>query len=69
VTTAASRFAAQFHDRMPVILEPDSWDLWMKGAPDIAAARMVPAQEKVLTERPVTKAVNSVRNKGPELLA
>jgi putative SOS response-associated peptidase YedK len=68
VTTQASRFAAQFHDRMPVILEPDSWDLWMKGEPDVAAALMVPAREKVLVERPVSKAVNSVKNNGPELL-
>jgi putative SOS response-associated peptidase YedK len=68
VTTQASRFAAQFHDRMPVILEPDSWDLWMKGEPDIAAALMVPAREKVLTERVVSKAINNVKNNGPELL-
>ena len=68
VTTQASRFAAQFHDRMPVILEPDTWDLWMKGEPDIAAALMALAGEKVLTERVVSKAVNSVKNNGPELL-
>lgn len=68
VTTQASRFAAQFHDRMPVILEPEWWDLWMKGDPDVAAALMVPAQEQVLVERPVSKAVNSVKNNGPELL-
>jgi putative SOS response-associated peptidase YedK len=53
---------------MPVILEPDSWDLWMKGDPDIAASLMVPARDKVLTERLVSKAVNSVKNNGPELL-
>jgi hypothetical protein len=39
-----------FHDRMPVILEPATWDLWMKGDPDVAAALMMLAQEKVLTE-------------------
>ena len=68
ITTQAGRFASQFHDRMPVILEPDSWDLWMKGEPDIAAALMAPAREKVFTERPVSKAVNNVRNNAPELL-
>lgn len=69
VTALASPFAAQFHGRMPVILEPDTWDLWMHGEPDIAGALMVPAREKVLTERVVHKAVNSVKNNGPELLA
>lgn len=69
VTTRASRFAAQFHDRMPVILEPDSWDLWMKGESDVAAALMMPARENVLMERPVSEAINNVKNNGPDLLA
>lgn len=34
VTTEPSKFAGQFHNRMPLILEPDTWDLWMKGEPD-----------------------------------
>jgi putative SOS response-associated peptidase YedK len=54
---------------MPVILEPDGWDIWLKAEPDIAAALMVPARDNVLTERPVSKAVNSVKNNAPELLA
>ena len=41
----------------------------MKGEPDIAAALMVPAQEKVLTERVVSKAVNNVKNNSADLLA
>jgi putative SOS response-associated peptidase YedK len=69
ITTQASRFAAQFHDRMPVVLEPDSWDLWLNAEPDVAAALMVPANEHVLSSRPVSKSVNSVKNNRPELLA
>jgi putative SOS response-associated peptidase YedK len=69
ITTQASRFAAQFHDRMPVILEPDTWDMWMKGEAEVAAALMKPANEDLLTEQPVSKAVNNVKNNGPELLA
>jgi putative SOS response-associated peptidase YedK len=38
VTTEPSRFAAQFHNRMPLVLELDTWDLWMKGDPESAAA-------------------------------
>jgi putative SOS response-associated peptidase YedK len=68
VTTEPSKFAAQFHNRMPLILEPDSWDLWMTGEPDAAAALMKPANEDTLTERVVSKAVGNVKNNGPELL-
>jgi len=53
---------------MPLVLEPDTWDLWMKGEPDAAAALMMPANEDRLTERPVSKAVGNVKNNGPELL-
>ena len=69
LVTTANKFAGQFHDRMPVILENDAWDLWMKAEPDIAAALMIPAREKVLTERVVSKDVNNVKNNSPELLA
>lgn len=69
VTTAPSKFAAQWHDRMPLVLEPDSWDLWLKGDPEAAATLMKPADEDVLRERLVSKAVGNVKNSGPELLA
>jgi putative SOS response-associated peptidase YedK len=51
------------------VLEPDAWDLWMKGDPDAAASLMKPAKEDALTERTVNKAVGNVKNNGPELLA
>jgi putative SOS response-associated peptidase YedK len=57
VTTEPSEFAAQFHNRMPVVLEPDAWDLWMKGEPDAAAALMKPANSDALRERVASKAV------------
>jgi putative SOS response-associated peptidase YedK len=69
VTTEPSKFAAQFHNRMPLILEPDTWDAWLKGDPDAAAALMKPANEDVLIGRIVSKAVGNVKNNGPELLA
>lgn len=69
ITTEPSKFAAQFHNRMPLILEPDTWDLWMTGEPEAAAAPMKPANEDALTERLVSKAINNVRNNSAELLA
>ena len=68
-TTEPSKFAAQFHNRMPLILEPEIWDLWMEGEPNSAAALMKPANEDALVSRPVSKAVGNVKNNGPELLA
>jgi putative SOS response-associated peptidase YedK len=69
VTTAPSAFAAQWHDRMPLILEPNTWEGWLRGDPDTAAALMKPANEDALVSRPVSKAVGNVKNNGPELLA
>jgi putative SOS response-associated peptidase YedK len=68
VTTAPSKFAAQWHNRMPLILEPNTWDLWLSGDADAAAVLMKPANEDVLVSRPVSKAVGNVKNNGPELL-
>jgi putative SOS response-associated peptidase YedK len=65
----ANKLAGQVHDRMPVILEPESFDVWLKAEPDGAAALMMPAAENVLTVRPVSRLINHVKNKGPELLA
>jgi putative SOS response-associated peptidase YedK len=67
VTTAPSEFAAQFHDRMPCVLELKDLDQWLKDLPDEAAALMKPAAD-VLQERPLGKAINNVKNNAPELL-
>jgi putative SOS response-associated peptidase YedK len=67
VTTAPSAFAAQFHDRMPLVLEREDVEGWLRAAPDHAAALMRPAKD-VLQERPLGKAINNVKNNGPELL-
>ena len=68
-TQVTRTFASQWHDRMPLVLEPDTWDIWLKGDPEAAGALMKPANEDVLVSRPVSKAVGNVKNNGPELLA
>jgi putative SOS response-associated peptidase YedK len=67
VTTAPSAFAAQFHDRMPCVLEPEDVEAWLQASPDEAAALMRPAKD-VLQERPLGKAIDDVRNNSAEPL-
>jgi putative SOS response-associated peptidase YedK len=68
VTTAPSAFAGQFHDRMPMVLELEDAEAWLRASPDHAAALMQPAKD-VLQERPLGKAINNVKNNSAELLA
>jgi putative SOS response-associated peptidase YedK len=68
VTTAPSTFAAQFHDRMPCVLELEDVDAWLRSSPDESAGLMRPAAD-VLQERPLGRAINNVKNNVPELLA
>jgi len=61
VITEPNNFAAEVHDRMPVILESLDFDRWMNGTPEEAAMLMKPAPEDVLVKRAVSKRVNSSR--------
>ena len=56
-----SRFMAQFHDRMPAILEEQDFDGWLKGT--VGKEALLPAPENVLREWLVSKRVN----KAPKL--
>ncbi len=70
LTTSANATIAPVHDRMPVLLAPGRWDDWLNPDTDPASLRplLQPAPEGLLVLRPVTTMVNSVRNKGPELV-
>ena len=68
LTTAANALMSRLHERMPVVLEPDDWATWLGEEPGDAPAMMRPAAEGVLHLWPVSRAVNDVRNNGPELL-
>ena len=68
IVTAANATMAPIHDRMPVILEPADWPVWLGEADGDPAAPLRPAAADVLRVWPVGRAVNSARNNGPELL-
>jgi putative SOS response-associated peptidase YedK len=59
VITEPNTFAAEIHDRMPVILEHSQFDTWMRADVEEAAAMLNPAAEDVLVKRPVSTRVNS----------
>jgi putative SOS response-associated peptidase YedK len=62
VTTSRNAFAAQFHDRMPVVLKMNDIDDCLAAKPDDAAPLMRSAQDDVLQDRRLKKAVNNVKN-------
>ena len=59
---------AGLHDRMPVILEPASWPVWLGEKSGEYAALLRPAPVGTVRLWPVSRAVNNVRNNAPELL-
>ncbi|MGE4221246.1 MAG: SOS response-associated peptidase [Alphaproteobacteria bacterium] len=67
VTVEAAPAIAHIHTRMPAILEPGSYAVWLAGEPDAAAALMRPYAGE-LAARAVSMRVNDVRNDDPSLL-
>ena len=68
LTTVATPALTQIHHRMPVILDPGSYDLWMKGPPNAAAALMQPYESDALGAYSIGAAVGDVRNDGSKQL-
>ncbi len=70
VTTTANETLAPIHDRMPVIVPPDQFDLWLgNGDEDTTAAEALikPAPNELLEAYPVSTNVNRVANDDPAL--
>lgn len=72
ITTAANRRLSGIHTRMPVILEPESWDMWLdRELRETAALEplLAPLRSEAVAEHPVSDLVNNVRNNLPENIA
>ena len=67
-TTAANAFMRRIHDRMPVILEPPAWPVWLGEETGDPAALLRPAAETVLRSWPVSRDVNAPRHNRPDLI-
>jgi putative SOS response-associated peptidase YedK len=71
ITTEPNALLKPIHDRMPVVLPPESWDTWLDPANDDVESLeklLVPAPEDLLELVPVSTEVNSVKNNGPDLV-
>lgn len=68
LTTAANDDMAPIHDRMPVIIEPDDWPLWLGEVNGDPAELMRPAESGLLRTWRISPAVNSPRNNRADLL-
>ena len=60
---------SRVHDRMPVILPPDAWDVWLE--PDelpaeVATSVLVPYDADAMAAHVVSRIVNKVGHNAPE---
>lgn len=72
LTTDSNELIRPLHDRMPVILDPASFDLWLDpsvGDPARLQELLVPYDGSVMETVPVSRAVNSPANDTPDCLA
>ncbi len=70
-TTEATDAAGRVHPRMPLALTSDHYDAWLDlrhQNPDELRELLSPPAGGHLGARPVSPAVNNVRNNGPALL-
>jgi putative SOS response-associated peptidase YedK len=67
LTTAAAPSCEAYHDRMPLVLDENQFEDWMRSSPDAAAEMMKPYAGKI-SIWPVSSDVGNVRNNWPELM-
>ncbi len=71
LTTQANELVEQVHDRMPVILQQETYDLWLD--PQVHDRELLqpllhPYPSETMTSYPVTTLVNSPKNNSPECI-
>jgi putative SOS response-associated peptidase YedK len=70
LTTEANEVLRPVHDRMPVILHPEDYELWLGGDArelDLVKEMLRPYPTEEMVGYPVSSSVNSPRNQGAEL--
>jgi putative SOS response-associated peptidase YedK len=72
LTTEANRTLMPIHHRMPVVIPPEAFDMWLDCAHVdalAASALLVPPPDDAMEAYEISTAVNRVVNDGPEILA
>jgi putative SOS response-associated peptidase YedK len=71
ITTEPNAVMMPIHERMPVILPPETWDTWLQESfadRYSLQALLQPCAPELITAYPVSKFVNSIKNNGEECL-
>jgi putative SOS response-associated peptidase YedK len=71
LTTNANELMLSVHDRMPVILHPEDYDLWLNpqfSASDTLKQLLQPYSPEAMTAYPVSTVVNSPQNNHPDCI-
>jgi hypothetical protein len=71
ITTTPNELCAQFHNRMPVVLKPESWLAWLgkePADPSELKALLAPFPSEEMTCWPVSARVGNVKNNDPSLI-
>lgn len=61
LTTSANATIATLHNRLPVVLEPEDWPVWLGEEAGDAVTLMRPAPADALRVWPVSRAVNNLQ--------
>jgi len=69
ITTTANSLMENIHDRMPVILHPENEEAWLK-EDNISHLHklLLPFSSRVMEAYPISKKVNSPKNKGADII-
>ena len=69
LTTTPNAVTSAVHDRMPVILDPDNYDVWLDPGmtnADAASDLLKPFDARLMRSYPVSSRINRVSNDGEE---
>lgn len=69
ITTSPNKLMETIHNRMPVILQKETYSEWLTGDDNKALLEMlIPFPERKMKAYKVNEKVNSVKSEGPELI-
>jgi putative SOS response-associated peptidase YedK len=71
ITTTPNELCAELHSRMPVVLGPETWSIWIGEEPANARqlkAMLAPFPSEEMTCWPVSPRVGNVKNNDPSLI-